>query len=335
MNLEKLSRLLDLLRLLQGGSGHNANTLALACGVNRRTIFRYLETLRSVGIPLEFDEELQRYSISGPSLLPPTNFSADEALAVIALSHEMGGTGKIPFYAAARSAALKLESNLPSRLREEMKKLTRTIRIHSAPVNEMIGLQNIYDDLMDASAAHRAVRISYNSFAEGEEIQTKLSTYQLLFSRHSWYAIGRSSVHREARTFNVGRIRSLEQLDEKFKIPQGFSIERYLRNAWNLIPERGPDRKVIVRFQPLVARNVAEVNWHKTQRLEFNDDGTLDFQVTVSGLGEISWWILGYGDQAEVLEPVELRDRVAGHASRLLAKYEERAKIRNPNDEVG
>jgi predicted DNA-binding transcriptional regulator YafY len=58
MNLEKLSRLLDLLRLLQGGSGHNANSLALACGVTQRTIFRYLDILRSVGIPLEFDEEL-------------------------------------------------------------------------------------------------------------------------------------------------------------------------------------------------------------------------------------------------------------------------------------
>ncbi len=331
MNLEKLSRLLDLLRLLQGGSGHNANALALACGVNRRTIFRYLETLRSVGIPLEFDDELQRYSISGPSLLPPTNFTADEALAVIALSHEMGGTGKIPFYAPARSAALKLESNLPTRLREEMKKLTRTIRIQPAPVNEMAGLQNIYDDLIDASAAHQAVRISYNSFAEGEEIQTKLCTYQLLFSRHSWYAIGRSSLHREARTFNVGRIRTLERLDEKFKIPTGFSIERYLRNAWNLIPEPGPDREVTVRFQPLVARNVAEVSWHKTQRLAFNDDGTLDFRGTVSGLGEISWWILGYGDQAEVIEPVELRERVAGHAERLLAKYQK--NDRNPNDE--
>ena len=253
--------------------------------------------------------------------MPPTNFSADEALAVIALSHEMGGSGKIPFYAAARSAALKLESNLPPRLRQEMKKLARTIRIQPAPVNALAKHQNIYDDLVAASADHRAVRIRYESFAEGEEIHTKLAPYQLLFSRHSWYAIGRSSLHAETRTFNVGRIRALERLDEKFKLPRGFSIERYLRNAWNLIPEPGPDREVTVRFQPLVARNVAEVNWHKTQQLAFNADGSLDFRVKVSGLGEISWWILGYGDQAEVISPPELRDRVAGHARRLLTRY--------------
>jgi hypothetical protein len=78
---------------------------------------------------------------------------------------------------------------------------------------------------------------------------------------------------------------------------------------------------VVVRFSRKVAQNVAEVAWHKTQRLEFRADGSLDFHVTVSGLGEISWWILGYGDQAEVVQPPELRRIVAGHAARMIEKY--------------
>ena len=61
--------------------------------------------------------------------------------------------------------------------------------------------------------------------------------------------------------------------------------------------------------------------WHKTQRLESLEDGTLDFHVTVSGLNEISWWILGYGDQAEVLQPVQLREMIAAHAARLVTTY--------------
>ena len=76
----------------------------------------------------------------------------------------------------------------------------------------------------------------------------------------------------------------------------------------------------------MVAQNVAEVVWHKTQRAEFNTDGTLDFHVTVSGLGEISWWILGYGDQAEVIEPAELRELVVRRAKNLLARYNEKDK---------
>jgi proteasome accessory factor B len=94
-----------------------------------------------------------------------------------------------------------------------------------------------------------------------------------------------------------------------------------LGNAWHLIPEPGPDHEVVVRFDRVVAENVAEVTWHKTQEVHFNGDGSIDFHVTVSGLSEISWWILGYGDRAEVLGPARLRAMVAGHAARMVQRY--------------
>ena len=43
--------------------------------------------------------------------------------------------------------------------------------------------------------------------------------------------------------------------------------------------------------------------------------------MTVEGLREISWWILGYGDQAEVLEPRELRNMVADRVRGMAATY--------------
>jgi proteasome accessory factor B len=67
---------------------------------------------------------------------------------------------------------------------------------------------------------------------------------------------------------------------------------------------------------------VAEVLWHKTQQTTFNADGTLDYRVTVSGLSEISWWVLGYGDQAEVIEPVALRKLLAERSARMAALYQ-------------
>jgi proteasome accessory factor B len=142
----------------------------------------------------------------------------------------------------------------------------------------------------------------------------------MLFSRRSWYVIGRSAMHREVRTFNVGRIQSLDLLDEEFHVPRGFNIQRYLGNAWHLIPD-GPDVDVVVRFSPLVARNVGEVVWHRTQQTTWQEDGSLEFQVRVAGIREISWWILGYGKEAEVVEPESLRTLIATHAKGMLARY--------------
>lgn len=277
--------------------------------------------LRQVGVPMQFDAQQGCYAIAGQYYLPPTNFTPEEALALIVLCEELGDETRLPFFAPARRAAIKLESGLPPRLRDYLRKVSPAVGIALAPQAVLSGQDAVFAGLLDAIARRKCVRIQYDSFTERELISTRLSPYRVLFSRRSWYCIGRSSLHRSVRTFNLGRIRSLERLDEPFPVPAGFRLQRYLRNAWHLIPERGPDQRVHVRFGPLVGRNVAEVLWHKTQRTELRADGSLDFHVTVSGLQEISWWILGYGAQAEVIAPARLREIIAQHAQQLARQY--------------
>jgi len=312
---------LKLLQTLQAGNGQNADALADACEVSRRTIFRDLETLREAGVPLKFDREADRYSIASSFFLPPTNFTAEEALSIIALAGEMGSSNGLPFYEPARRAALKLESSLPGSLREELQTLTRAIHININPTNPLEGKEEVYQQLVDSIASRHVVRINYESLTEWETITTKLRPYHLLFSQRSWYVIGRSSLHAEVRIFNLSRISSLKTLKEKYAVVRGFNLNRYLGNAWNIINEPGRDHNVIVRFQPMVARNVSEVVWHKTQKLDFQEDGCLDFYVKVSGLSEIAWWILGYGDQAEVVRPAKLRKIIAYRVARMHATY--------------
>lgn len=323
MNLERIHRLIQLIGLLQAGRGYNADALAQACEVSRRTIFRDLDLLRLSGLPLGFDEKRQCYRIPGACLLPPTNFTPEEALALVVLCHELGDESAMPFFGPARSAAVKLESSLPVRLRDQLLNVTGMLHIQPPPTNRLTGCKPVYDQLLDAVTTRRNVRIHYDSLKDGKKITTRLSPYRLFFSRRSWYVVGRSSLHRAKRTFHLGRILRLEMLDDHFQIPRGFSLERYLGNAWHMIPENGRDREVVVRFSRLVAKNVAEVRWHKTQRVVFREDGAADFHVTVSGLGEISWWILGYGDEAEVLEPPELRRMIAQRAKRMAERYSE------------
>jgi proteasome accessory factor B len=42
----------------------------------------------------------------------------------------------------------------------------------------------------------------------------------------------------------------------------------------------------------------------------FNSDGSVTMEFRVDGLGEITWWILGYGDQVQVLRPAALRQKI-------------------------
>ncbi len=82
--------------------------------------------------------------------------------------------------------------------------------------------------------------------------------------------------------------------------------------------QEGKIYHVKLRFAPKVAQNVAEVQWHGTQKTTFNEDGSLIAEFRVDGLGEISWWVLGYGDQVEVLAPAALRKQIAKIARRMV-----------------
>ncbi len=133
--------------------------------------------------------------------------------------------------------------------------------------------------------------------------------------------VGYSSMHNEVRTFNLMRIESLTVLKKRFSIPSTFDLDERIGNAWALIPGTGPDEHVVVKFGSLVAHNVAQVKWHKSQRTHFHADGSLTFRATVSGLEEIGWWILRYGDQAEVKSPLKLRRNIARRVRNMAVAY--------------
>jgi predicted DNA-binding transcriptional regulator YafY len=163
MNLAKIHRLLQLIGLLQAGRGYNADALAQACGVSRRTVFRDVDLLRQSGVPVAFDEVQQCYRIPGACLLPPTNFTPEEALALLVLCHELGDGQGLPFLGPARRAAVKLESSLPARLRDQLRQVTAAVQIQPPPTNPLTGFQPVYEQLLEAIAHRRNVRIRYDS----------------------------------------------------------------------------------------------------------------------------------------------------------------------------
>ncbi|GAG48689.1 unnamed protein product, partial [marine sediment metagenome] len=103
--------------------------------------------------------------------------------------------------------------------------------------------------------------------------------------------------------------RELTTTERCFVDGENFDVYEYFGRAWSMIPE-GRIYNIKLRFLPKVANNVAEVQWHSTQKVVRNSDGSATVEFRVDGLGEITWWILGYGDQVQVLAPKALRKKV-------------------------
>lgn len=92
----KIDALFRVSLLLQQDRAGNAADLAEALGVTKRTVHRYLETLRSIGVPVFFDEGAGRYRVSREFFLPPIHLNATEAVALLALVEQVAGREQVP-----------------------------------------------------------------------------------------------------------------------------------------------------------------------------------------------------------------------------------------------
>ncbi len=66
-------------------------------------------------------------------------------------------------------------------------------------------------------------------------------------------------------------------------------------------------------FSGAQARYIKERTWSKSQRFKDNKkDGSTILTMTTSGRRDVKRWVMSYGAQARLIEPVDLRDEIAG-----------------------
>ncbi len=304
----RIHRLLRLITMLQGGTSLSAAGLADRLSVSRRTLFRDFKALETAGVPVRHTNG-RGYEIEPGFFLPPVNLKVNEALGLMLLARLAEDQGGQPFYRAAVEGARKLAATLPAPYRAVTAEVLSRVTMAAGPASKAGDDAERFIALQKALDERRVCRMTYDSLFDGAPIQTDLRPYHLHYAVRAWYVIGHSAAHDEARTFKLARVVELETTGERFDRP-AFDIGQYLGNAWSLIPE-GRDYRVELLFTPKVARNVAEVRWHATQRHQMLDDGRCVMHFTIDGLEEITWWLLGYGDQVFVRKPAALRKRVA------------------------
>lgn len=312
MKHSRISRVMQILTTLQAGKSYAVGDLSKMFGTSRRTIFRDLKELQAIGVPYHYDAKSGGYMIEPEFFLPPVDLNLQEALSLLLLAHKASNQIQLPFKKSALLAALKIENNLPANIRQYCNTALRNISTRAgaqAPTYKMSGLDGTFAQLQKAIVKRRKVNIRYRSLFDRDVIDVELCPYHLLYNNRAWYVIGLSSLHKSVRTFKLNRIEELTDTGKCFLGGEKFDLYDYFGRAWSMIPE-GRIYNIKLRFLPKVANNVTEVRWHSTQQVTRNSDDSATVEFRVDGLGEISWWILGYGDQVQVLAPKILRKKI-------------------------
>jgi predicted DNA-binding transcriptional regulator YafY len=114
------------------------------------------------------------------------------------------------------------------------------------------------------------------------------------------------------RVYRVSRVASVRHLDESFERPPDFELASFWEEWSRRFEEERPRVEVTIRVDPEIRR------WLPGEP-QIEDDGTA--VVAFEHLGDAYRELLRFGPQVEVLEPAELRQRVAETGKELAALY--------------
>jgi predicted DNA-binding transcriptional regulator YafY len=181
-------------------------------------------------------------------------------------------------------------------------------------------LTSLFDALNRAIADHRAMYITYFTMSRGQDSRRRIDPYSMWYFDGSFYVIGYCHLRSDIRVFAVDRIKAFRVTSETFQRPAEFSGGEFMKTSFGVF--QGRPTRVLIRFSAAVAGYVREKQWHESQVLTDNPDGTVDLEMEVAGIREIKLWVLGWGAQAEVLAPEALRREIKAEIRAMNKRYQ-------------
>ncbi|MBZ4024104.1 DeoR family transcriptional regulator [Rhodobacter sp. TJ_12] len=131
---------------------------------------------------------------------------------------------------------------------------------------------------------------------------------------HRTYLVARDPAKGDLiRSFRLDQILSAEVLDESFALDPAFSMQRFATQSFGVWQDPAQFGPVVWHFATHAAERAAGFRFHPSQRLDWQDDGSLIVRFEAAGWLEMAWHLYQWGDAVEVLEPEGLRAMVEGH----------------------
>ncbi|MBE1606564.1 WYL domain-containing protein [Actinopolymorpha pittospori] len=314
----KSSRLLSILLLLQTRGRMTAAQLAAELEVSVRTIYRDVDALHVAGVPLYGDAgHAGGYQLLAGYRTRLTGLSSGEAEALF-LSGIPGPAAELGLGEALAAAQLKVRAALPPDLRTQADRMRSRFHLDApgwyAPDDDIRQLPRVADAVWHS----RVLDVRYRRWKEPTEVHRRLEPYGLVLKAGRWYVVAGPG----PRTYRVDQILDLAVLPEEFEPPPDFDLADYWRRYQADFHARLHQGEALVRVAP---RAAAGLSGAAGRALADNGttepDGWIRAKLPIESLDQAHGVFLALGADIEILEPAELRARLAETVRALAFRY--------------
>ncbi len=314
--MNKFDRVIATLVLLQTKKTLKATTIAERFEISLRTVYRDISTLKNAGIPIIGDPGIG-YSMMDGYRLPPIMFNEAEAAALLTAEKFIGKLTDQATQVAYSNAMMKIKAILRSSEKQSLEVLEDSIVISDK--NSWQNKPHL-QDLFKSIAAKKLVAIEYQK-ADDTSSQRSLEPIGCYHQANQWYLVAFCQLKKDYRTFKLNRIANLRLLEENFETVH-INLQKYIDGQKDTWKEQQQFYSIEIAFQASYLK-FAEGRKYYFGFVEQRVEGdAVHMKFLNSSLEVIARWLLQFGDQATVLAPTALKERLRTLATELYAHYQ-------------
>lgn len=299
----KLDRLLGILTILLKNDRVTAPQLAEKFEVTRRTIGRDIDALCQAGIPIVTHQGSGGgISIADGYKLDKSILTADELSGIIAA---LKGIGSVSGESQVERTLDKLSAN-----KDTVVSLREPIVIDLAS-HYKGNLTPKIKLIKQAVLSQRLIEFDY--YYQKGQTHRRIEPYFVIFQWTAWYVFGFCLERRDWRMFKLARLWNLQLCEETYtqrEIPP----ERRDFNAH--LPD---DKKLVAVFESSVKYQLIET--YGLNCFTETEDGKLRLEIGYTNRDYTISWLLGFGNRAKVIEPMDMADEIKRIAENIIQNY--------------
>lgn len=315
----RAGRLLSALLVLQAHGRVSARKLADELQVSVRTVLRDIDELSAAGVPVR----AARGAAGGFELVEGwrtrlTGFTPGEAQAIF-LAGAHGPAAQLGLGDAAASAQLKLVAALPAAWQADARRVATRFHLDAVGWFRREERPQFLAAVAEAVWNDRPLRVRYAGWER--VVDRRIEPLGLVIKAGDWYVVAASAG--SVRTYRVAGIQSVRTAAGGVKRPRGFdlakfwaqSIERFEAGLFRGTATLRATPAGLASLRAMSAAVARAVDAVKPAR------GWTRVKIPIESVDYAARELLRIGAQCEVLQPAELRARMAREAAALARLY--------------
>ncbi|ADK16599.1 MULTISPECIES: helix-turn-helix transcriptional regulator [Clostridium] len=317
--MSKISNLLEIIIMLQYKGLTTASELSEILEVDKKTIYRYIRNLNEASVPIYTKKGRNGgFYIDQNFYIKPSNLSENELEALLMAEEILTSKNGFVYEKDLKNAIFKVKSVNVNK-NEDLSKINDNKNFSINYVGNMENLEDKISKINYSMSRGRSLSINYFSVNKNNLTMRKIDPYDLIFKEGDWYIIGYCHMKGDIRSFKLNRVKNLKISKDIYMRPHTFSLKEYLDKNWGIF--MGDKIKVVIKFSEKEAAFIKDTTWHIHQHIDQLEGGKILFTIYLNELEDIKKWVLSFGKDAEIIEPIELRKDIKRELEELYKIY--------------